>query len=68
MLMVLLDEDRVRQIVEEAIRIARTTTPENVSDAAVVQRALDERFIDGHWRSTYFLDKEFGYVNGRKIA
>lgn len=58
MTMVLMDEDRVRRIVKEAIYIARTTTPENVCDEAVVQKVLDERFIDGRWRSTFFLDED----------
>lgn len=56
--MVYLDEDKVRELVEEAVRIARTTTPSNVSDEAVVQWTMDDKFIDGRWRSTYFLEQE----------
>lgn len=56
--MVYLDEEKVRELVEEAVRIARTTTPSNVSDEAVLQWTMDDKFIDGRWRSTYFLEQE----------
>jgi hypothetical protein len=60
--MVYLDEDKVRELVEEAVQTARNTTPGNVCDEAVVQWTMDDKFIDGRWRSTYFLDKELAHV------
>jgi hypothetical protein len=45
------DED-IRGLVEEAVRTARDTTPGNVSDAAVVQWTMEDRYIEGRWRST----------------
>lgn len=55
--MIYLDEEKVRELVEEAVHTARTTSPGNVSDEAVVQWTLDEKFVDGRWRSSYFLEK-----------
>jgi hypothetical protein len=56
--MMYLDEDKVRELVEEAVRRARNTTPGNMSDEAVVQWTMDDKYIDGRWRSAYFTDWE----------
>ena len=52
-----MDEPEVRELVTQAVHTARTTTPGNVSDEAVVQWTMDDKFIDGRWRSTYFLEE-----------
>jgi hypothetical protein len=61
--MVYMDEDKVRELVEEAVQNARNTTPGNVCDEAVVQWTMDDKYIDGRWRSSYFLDKEVTHVS-----
>ena len=48
------DEDELRELIEDAVRFARNTTPGNVSNEAVIQRAMKERFVDGNWRSMLF--------------
>lgn len=53
-----MDEDQVRELVEQAVRVARNTTPGNVSNEAVVQRTMNDKFIDGRWRSLYFQEKQ----------
>lgn len=53
--MVGLNEDTVREIVERAVDLARHSSPDNMSNEAIVQRALREKYIDGRWRSEYFL-------------
>lgn len=52
---VYLDENRVRELVEQAVRTARNTTPGNVSDEAVVQWTMNDKYIDGQWRSVHFI-------------
>ncbi len=43
------EEERIREIVAEAVRLARATTPGNMCDEAVVQHVLHEEFVDGRW-------------------
>jgi len=45
-------ENEVRDLVAEAIRLARRTQPSNMSDEACIQRTMKDRFIEGYWRST----------------
>lgn len=52
------DEKKTRELVEKAVRIARNTTPGNVCDEAVVQWTMDDKFIDGEWRSTHFIPSD----------
>jgi len=53
---VTLNEAEVRAIVEDAVLIARSTTPGNVCDEAVVQWAMKDKYIEGDgWRSLYFV-------------
>lgn len=57
--MVYVDEGKVRELVEEAVDLARNkSTAGNVCDEAVVRWVMDDKFIDGRWRSSYFLEKE----------
>lgn len=50
-----MNEEEVRALIEEAVDLARNrSTPDNLCDEAVVQRVLEERFIDGRWRSRLF--------------
>jgi hypothetical protein len=57
--MVYMNEDRVRELIEDAVDLARNkSSPGNVSDEAVVQWIMEDRFIDGRWRSLHFLEKE----------
>jgi hypothetical protein len=50
----LFDEDELRELVEKTVRHARRTTPGNMCDEAIVQHAMQERFVDGRWRSMLF--------------
>ena len=52
-----MNEEEVRYLVKKAIHTARTTTPGNVSDAAVAQWTMEDQFVDGRWRSKYFGDE-----------
>lgn len=54
--MIYLDEKRVRELVEEAVAEARNSSRENRCDDAVVQCVLKERFVNGRWRSSYFIE------------
>ena len=48
------DEDELRELIWDAVYFARATSPNNISEAAVVQRAMKEEFVDGQWRSKLF--------------
>jgi hypothetical protein len=50
----LIGEAQVRELVADAVRLARRTTPGNVSDEACVQWTMKDNFIQGRWRSTLF--------------
>jgi len=50
----LIGEAEVRDLVTEAVHRARTTTPGNVSDEAVVQWTMKDKFVNGRWRSSHF--------------
>jgi len=51
-------ERKVRNLVTSAIELARSTTPLNVSNAACVQWTMEDRFLDGRWRSTLQSDSD----------
>jgi hypothetical protein len=44
-------EDEVRDLVTKAVNLARRTTPGNMSDEACIQRTMEDRYIEGRWRS-----------------
>lgn len=51
----MLNETEVRVLVAEAVHMARTTTPGNVCNEAVVQQVMkDEYKGKGGWRSRWF--------------
>ena len=54
-----MNEDKVRELVEEAVHRARHTTEGNMCEEAIVQRVMEDYFLDGRWRSKHFLTKEF---------
>lgn len=50
----MLNEAEVRSLVSEAVDIARTTTPSNMCDEAIVQRVMKDEFRSSGWRSRWF--------------
>jgi hypothetical protein len=49
-----MNEGDVAQLVEDAVDLARRTSPDNMCDDAVTQRIMKEEFVDGRWRSGLF--------------
>lgn len=54
-----LTEEEVRALVAHAVHMARTTTPGNICNEAVVQSVMREHFEPGEgWKSKYFTSDE----------
>lgn len=52
-------EDEIKALVAHAVHMARTTTPGNVCNEAVVQQVMKEEFVPGQgWKSKYFTSDE----------
>ena len=51
------DEDELRELIREAVSLARRTSADNMCDDAIVQRVMKEEFIDGRWRSKLFIEQ-----------
>jgi hypothetical protein len=51
------DEDELRELIREAVSLARRTSVDNMCDDAIVQRVMKEEFIDGRWRSKLFIEQ-----------
>lgn len=49
-----MNEEQVRYLVISAVNLARTTTPGNMCDEAVVERIMHDHYKDGRWRSLLF--------------
>jgi histone H3/H4 len=61
-----MNEDEVAQLVEDAVDLARHTSPGNMSDEAVIQRIMKEEYVDGRWRSSLFRNEPL-YVAADEI-
>jgi hypothetical protein len=55
-----MNEAQVRELVAEAVSLARRTTQGNVCDDACVQWTMKDKFVDGRWRSSHFMHPEPG--------